>query len=293
MTESEQVPHRRRGRVRRRILRGTAALPAICTLLNGLAGFASIYWSAAGKLTHAAGAIFVGMLFDMLDGRVARLTRRTSEFGAQLDSLCDAVTFGIAPAVLMLHTVATAFGGKMERIEFLHSSAPIDRLFWAIAAVYFACAILRLARFNVENKPDESAHMSFAGLPSPAAAAVVASLVLLLQHLVNPDRIGWQSTPWVSVFVVVALPMATLLSGLLMVTRIRYPHVINQYLRRKKPFEFLVKLAILLVAAVLDIFVATAALALGFALSGLWGALWRRVRPEAAQGARQEPPTQP
>jgi len=301
MNEEQNLPPppaldhpKRRGRIRRRILRGTAALPAICTLLNGLAGFASIYFAAGSldnrppRLDLAAWMIFVGMLFDMLDGRVARLTRKTSEFGAQLDSLCDAITFGVAPAFLMLHAVAAAFTGGIPRINFLESSDPMNRLFWVIAAVYLCCAILRLARFNVENKPDEASHMSFKGLPSPAAAAVVASLVLLLLHVTDLNQVGWQSNRWVSVFVVVALPMATLLSALLMVTRIRYPHVINQYLRRKKPFEFLVKLAILLVAALLDVFVAAAALALGFALSGLWGLVWRRFHPEPAPA----PPSQ-
>src|SRR6185436_10485982 len=133
--------------------------------------------------THFAMAgyfIFLAMVFDMFDGFVARLTRSASDFGAALDSLADMVSFGIAPAFLSIHLIA----------ELLHTPAPTGRdyiaipgpfsddvwlrLFWIIAGIYVSCTALRLARFNVITKLDPLSHMSFRGMPSPAAAATVA-----------------------------------------------------------------------------------------------------------------------
>ena len=148
----------RRERNQRRILKTTAVLPSLFTISNGLLGFAA-------------------MICDMLDGRLARLTRRTSDFGGQLDSLCDVISFGVAPAVLMLRTVMGAVHGQVGKVAFLAplSDVGIERILWCAAGVYVAGAALRLARFNVENEPDESAHMLFRGLPSPGAAAAVAT----------------------------------------------------------------------------------------------------------------------
>lgn len=108
--------------------------------------------------------IFVAMVFDALDGYVARLARTTSDFGAQLDSLCDVVSFGVAPGFLLV---------KMcPRFTFVH-----DQAVWVIAAAFAACAALRLARFNVESSDDDD-HLYFSGLPSPGAAAVVAGFAI-------------------------------------------------------------------------------------------------------------------
>ena len=119
--------------------------------------------------------ILLAMLFDAVDGQVARLTRGTSDFGAQLDSLCDLVSFGLAPAILLV---------KMcPQFTSLHSEA-----IWSIAALFACCAALRLARFNVETDDDDD-HTSFAGLPTPAAAAAIASFAILSYTLRNEVNI--------------------------------------------------------------------------------------------------------
>ena len=122
----------------------------------------------------SAWLIFLAMVFDALDGYMARLAKSASEFGAELDSLCDMVSFGVAPAFLLV---------KMcPQFSFLHKEAV-----WVIAASYAVCAALRLARFNVETS-DEDDHMSFRGLPSPAAAASVAGFAILFHTLRDKDN---------------------------------------------------------------------------------------------------------
>jgi len=278
-----------RGRVR---YVNTAALPALFTILNGLAGFASIHFAtkdALGEadlwnLSAAAWLIFAAMVFDMLDGRVARITRRTSDFGGQLDSLCDVISFGAAPAMLMVRTVTMALRGHVERMDVLSGALTIERVVWCVAGVYLACTALRLARFNVENEPDESAHMDFCGLPSPGAAAAVAAMVLLFAHLAPMQR-GWKSSVWILMTVSITLPVVTLLTAMLMVSRFRYAHVVNQYIRHNKPFGFLVKLVLVLLAAFLNFFITMAVLAVAYALSGFVLVIRRRIRPRRKVGA--------
>ena len=128
------------------------------------------------NLMLSGALILLAMFFDAVDGQVARLTRRTSDFGAQLDSLCDLVSFGLAPAILLV---------KMcPQFTSLHSEAV-----WTIAALFVCCAALRLARFNVESD-DNDDHMSFAGLPTPAAAAAIASFAILSYTLRNEENIA-------------------------------------------------------------------------------------------------------
>ncbi len=244
-----------RRRAGRRILQSTAMLPALFTILNGLCGFGSIHFATkdalgAAQMSHlvlAAWLIFAAMVCDMLDGRLARLTRRTSDFGAQLDSMCDMVSFGVAPAALMLRTVITVMQGQIERLSYLDSHIFFERVIWCIAAIYVACSALRLARFNVETESDESSHMSFRGLPTPGAAAAIASLVLLFAHLVATEA-GWESAQWLLVVVGLTLPTVTLAGAFLMVSRLRYPHMVNQYIRGRRPFSYLVKIVILILA---------------------------------------------
>ncbi len=270
---------------RRRILASTAVLPALFTIGNGLAGLASIHYatkdpiSAAnlGNIELAAWLLAVAMGFDMLDGRVARLTRRTSEFGGQLDSLCDMVSFGVAPAMLMMRTVMMALHGHIDRMADLHVSVGIVRILWCVGGVYFACAALRLARYNVESEPEESSHMSFRGLPTPAAAGAVGAMVLLFTYLAAMEE-GWQSSTWLLMTVSITVPIVTLLAGLMMVSRIRYPHVVNQYLRSKKPFSFLVKVVLLIVAAISNPYITAAVVAVLYVGSGPVTELWNRFK---------------
>ena len=109
------------------------------------------------------------MIFDALDGRVARLMRKTSDFGAQMDSLADVISFGVAPAFLLIGLVSKALLGDGQVSPI--SDQISGRIVWIIAAVYVCCGALRLARFNVENVHDESSHMWFKGLPIPGAAS--------------------------------------------------------------------------------------------------------------------------
>jgi CDP-diacylglycerol--serine O-phosphatidyltransferase len=307
----------RRARARERILRTTAILPSLFTLGNGLLGFASIYLVlrqgiglvTPGTLTLAVLMLFGAMVCDMLDGRIARFTRRTSDFGGQLDSLCDAISFGAAPGVLMIAAVMLVIH-RLGDIGPVAGLGPLglERTLWCIAGAYMSCAILRLARFNVENEPDESAHMSFKGLPSPGAAAVVASLILLFVHLDESSAAApssWLLAPAVraiapgfQVAVAIFLPVATLLAGLLMVSTIRYSHLVNHYIRGRRPFAYLVRLMVILLAVLLEPHVAlasaTVAYAFGTPLKAAWGRLGRKPPgPERQAGSPGAAPPQP
>ncbi len=144
-------------------MRKTALLPHLFTTGNLLAGFFALMYALSGQITPASWALFVAIVCDILDGRLARLTRSTSRFGMEYDSLCDMVSFGVAPSLL-------AYKFALE---------PYGRYGWLAAFIYVACTALRLARFNVEELP----HKYFKGLPSPAAAGLLAGTVIFLQHL--------------------------------------------------------------------------------------------------------------
>ncbi len=290
-------PRKAKVRVRRRrILRSTAALPALCTLLNGVSGFASIYYATKGAagnriedLQRAGWLIFIAMIFDMLDGRLARMTRRTSDFGAQLDSLCDVISFGVAPAMLMMQAMIAGMQDQIHFKAFLPNDPLMMRVVWGVAAVYLSCAAVRLARFNVENIPDESAHMDFRGLPSPAAAAAVSALVLLLANLADLARATgasdwkhtWLAGGWLTVSLSVILPIATLAAALLMVSRFHYPHVVNQYLRGKRPLSFLIKIIIIITFCLLELPITMAVMACLYAISGplAWARRSMKAKP--------------
>jgi CDP-diacylglycerol--serine O-phosphatidyltransferase len=170
--------------------------------------------------------IFLAMIFDALDGYVARLARSTSDFGAQLDSLCDVVSFGVAPGFLLVKMCPT----------FTYSHDKI----WLIAAAFAACAALRLARFNVESTQDDD-HMNFSGLPSPAAAAAIAGFAILFYQLRQKDNLLMYAEE-IDYWVQTCLPFFGLLVALLMVSRIPYPHVVNQMLRGQRSFGHIVAL---------------------------------------------------
>jgi CDP-diacylglycerol--serine O-phosphatidyltransferase len=157
-----------------------AIIPTLLTLGNGVCGFVAIVLAskigtgdrtadADAQLFALSGWLIVGaMLFDALDGYVARLSRTASKFGGELDSLCDAISFGVAPAFLLLR-----LGPSWEAQPLL------NRVLGGLAALYMVCTILRLARFNVENTTEASGHKRFRGLPSPGAAGCLASLAIV------------------------------------------------------------------------------------------------------------------
>jgi CDP-diacylglycerol--serine O-phosphatidyltransferase len=207
--------------------------------------------------------IFLAMIFDALDGHVARLARQTSDFGAQLDSLCDAVTFGVAPGILLV---------KMcPRFTYWHRDAV-----WIIAVTFAACAVLRLARFNVETG-EEDDHLHFSGLPSPAAAASIAGFAILFYEL---RRQGTQFQLYASSIdhlVQAVLPWFAVLVSLLMVSRIPYPHVVNQMFRGQRSFAHLVALVFALLAIMVIRDISVPIICCVFVLYSPLHFAWRRV----------------
>jgi CDP-diacylglycerol--serine O-phosphatidyltransferase len=249
MSESEERP---RKRMRPRLI---AVLPTLLTLGNAACGFGAITFAAklgpadltvpasdslfaSNPSLVAALLVFLAMLFDMLDGSAARLTRQTSELGAQLDSLCDAVSFGVAPAFLMLQFVSRE-PNTPEAIIAFH-----PRLLWTIAVLYALCAILRLARFNVETEEDDS-HDDFSGLPSPAAAGTVVAFPFAMPTLVElagVESLSGSVAAWLLPAVKTLLPLVTLAAACLMVSRIRYPHFFNQLFRGRRTKRHVIQL---------------------------------------------------
>ncbi|OHB49778.1 MAG: hypothetical protein A2Y10_14490 [Planctomycetes bacterium GWF2_41_51] len=287
--------------VRKQRLKYITVLPSLVTLINGACGFASIVFaSKVGRETApgleiyhsqfpffamAGYMIFFAMIADMLDGHLARLSQSTSSFGGQLDSLCDVISFGIAPAFLMLRVVETNLSFNPMIDIFVY------RFLWLAAAIYFSCAAIRLARFNVENEEDESHHMSFSGLPSPAAAGAVASLIILNQEITKKILENWTIYSQVGhTIIIYALPFAALAAGALMVSRIRYPHVINQYLRGRKPFSYLIKAVAIIVIVIYYFEVALVVVFWSFALSGVVRWLYNRVIAHKPAQEETEPP---
>jgi CDP-diacylglycerol---serine O-phosphatidyltransferase len=242
--QSDQPFRRRRRRRRLRPSRMLRVLPSLFTLGNLLCGFAAIFYAfrypgRENALEIAAALVFVGMVFDALDGRIARLTRQTSQMGEQLDSMADLATFGLAPAFLVINLVeiGTPFFGEAHPFWGRY----FERFVLVVTAVYAACTALRLARFNAElEQPGEADHMSFKGLPSPAAAGTVASLVLLQQLLLGrqpPDAdIPLFRDP--AKLTAIGLVLITLLTAVAMVSTMRYVHVMNRYMRDRAPIHY-------------------------------------------------------
>lgn len=217
--EHQEASNQVDSQVRRR---GIYLLPNLLTTGAMFGGFYAILAAMNGKYELAAIAIFVAMFFDGLDGQVARLTNTQSAFGVQYDSLSDMVSFGVAPAVVafswMLHTL-----GKVG---------------WAAAFVYASCAALRLARFNTQVNLVDKRY--FIGLASPAAAAIVASLVWL----------GYDAGH--SSLTAILAAVITSVSGLLMVSNFRYKNLKGLDLKGKVPFVAILAVVMLVVVISID-----------------------------------------
>lgn len=233
-------PTKRFFRNRPHRLKTIALLPSLITLINGICGFTAIGLMARGSSFYAAAAymIFYAMIADMLDGRVARISKTTSSFGGQLDSLCDVISFGAAPAFLMLNLLLHHHRQLVGSAE-LFLGDFFERFIWLAAITYLSCAAVRLARFNVENEEDETSHMSFSGLPSPASAGVIAALVLYSEYLISDRASGWALFQILHQIILYVLPFVTFGCGFLMVSRLRYPHIFNQIFRGRKPLTYL------------------------------------------------------
>jgi CDP-diacylglycerol---serine O-phosphatidyltransferase len=194
----------------KRIAMHIYVLPNLVTTGNIFFGFYAIIQAVKGDYLKAAYAIVIAAFFDLMDGRLARMTRATSKFGAEYDSLCDLVSFGLAPAMLLYQWALAPFG----RIGFLASF------------LYVTCGALRLARFNVQANVVEKNY--FQGLPIPMAAGIVASSVLAFKDL-DLDPIGN-----------LGLLVMTFLLALVMVSNFRYRSFKDLDLKERMPFRYLV-----------------------------------------------------
>jgi CDP-diacylglycerol---serine O-phosphatidyltransferase len=212
--------------------RGIYWLPNLFTIMALCAGFYAIVQAMGGLYSQAAMAIFAALVLDGMDGRIARLTRTQSAFGAELDSLSDMVSFGVAPALVAYHWALQEFAFS-KGVDVLGPWLS-TRLGWIAAFVYCACAALRLARFNTNI--DVVDKRFFQGLPSPAAAALIAGLVWAMeQYDVRGSDIRWIA--W----------CVTMFAGLSMVSNLPYYSGKDINLRKSVSFTFVVGIALGLV----------------------------------------------
>ena len=183
MHDSKNAPTPASGVVVRKRRKGIYILPNLFTLAALFGGFYAIVMAMNGRFDLAAYGIFCSMVLDSLDGRVARMTNTQSAFGEQMDSLCDMVSFGVAPALVLYEWALKDLG----------------RWGWIAAFVYCSCAALRLARFNVNTAVEDKRW--FQGLPSPAAAALVTGFMWVLNDygvVRGTDTfITWAQMSWV------------------------------------------------------------------------------------------------
>ncbi len=223
MSNEIETPEKRR--------RGIYLLPNLITSAALFSGFYAIVAAIQNHFEAAAIAIFIAMILDGLDGRVARLTSSESAFGAEYDSLSDLISFGLAPALLMY---------QWSLSSLIETSNILGKIGWLAAFIYTAATALRLARFNTQVELEESKGY-FQGLASPSAAALMAGFV-------------WLGTDYQiegSTLVIPAL-FITLTSGFLMVSKVRYNSFKNFDLKDKVPFITIPMLIMLFVLVAID-----------------------------------------
>ena len=261
--DQQEIPFEgRRNRMQARLRRGIFLLPAMMTSANLLCGYYAVVASVVGTpedFNHAAKAIGIAIIFDSLDGRVARLTGSNTEFGVQFDSLADVVSFGVAPAVLAyswgVRSVANLDPGALRQL---------GHFGWLCCLAFLICCAWRLARFNVQGMaPGGSKY--FVGMPTPASAGVIASIVHAF-HVGSPlADVGsisdWRwSVPW--------LLLAVLLGGL-MTSTIRFYSFKDLPWGKKQP-AFLIILTLLLLAVIWNFSeIALLVLASTYAIAGV------------------------
>ncbi len=256
---------RRKKRDRRRI-RGVYLLPNLITTASLFAGFYAIVAAIDGRFLAAAWAIFVALILDGLDGRIARMTHSTSNFGVQYDSLADLVSFGVAPALLV----------------YLWALKPFKQFGWVAAFLFVVCGALRLARFNVQSGSMDPRY--FNGFPIPAAAMVIATAIAFY----------YQIGEWAPEKDKYILVMIYVLS-FLMVSNIKYFSFKKVELFKRHPFQTLVAAVLLFVA------VATAPELMGFPLMVIYASsgvissyiYYRRRQPQQPEKQEEEPAPKP
>lgn len=244
--QKTEKPAVRRPSLRRR---SVYLLPNAITTAALFCGFYAIVIAMNRRFDHAAIAIFIAMVLDGLDGRVARMTKTQSEFGAQYDSIADMVSFGVAPA-LVIYEWGLIDMGKWG---------------WVAAFIYCSCAALRLARFNTNIGIVDKRY--FQGLPSPSAAALVAGFVLLAVDLQLPAH----EYKWVAWGI-------TLFAGLTMISNVPFYSFKTKNYRRRVPYTSIFLFTLVLVAIVIDPPIMLFTLVSAFALSGYGIFFWRLIK---------------
>ena len=256
--------------------RGIYWLPNLFTTIALFAGFYAIVQAMNGRFEQAAMAVFVALVFDGLDGRVARFTRTQSAFGAEYDSLSDMVSFGVAPA-LVVYVWALKDFAAMESVAMLGPWLS-TKLGWIAAFIYCACAALRLARFNTMLEVADKRF--FQGLPSPAAACLVTGLVWAL----NEYQVKGADVTWLAWGL-------TVFAGLSMVSNLKFYSGKDINLRKSVPFSVVVSIAMGLVFLIT--FSSTLPemlfiLFVGYGLSGYVIWVWEAAK---RRSAKTPPPT--
>ncbi len=236
--------------------RGIYVLPNLFTTAALFCGFFAIVQAMRGDFEQAAVAIFIAMVLDGLDGRVARLTHTQSAFGAEYDSLSDMVSFGVAPAL----------------VTYIWALTEMGRLGWIAAFIYCVGAALRLARFNTTLEVIDKRY--FQGLPSPAAAALVAGFAWVMLD----KGVAGEDVRWIACFLLV-------FAGITMVSNVRYYSFKDINLKRSVPFMVIVAIALAFAVVSYDTPVALFGLFVVYALSGYAQALMRLSRRKPAGGA--------
>jgi CDP-diacylglycerol--serine O-phosphatidyltransferase len=239
--------------------RGIYLLPNLLTTAALFAGFYSIVAAVDGSFQRAGAAIFVAMILDSLDGRVARLTKTSSQFGKEYDSLSDMVSFGVAPAIVVYQW------GVARLTEW---NFTWGRVGWLVAFLFAVAAALRLARFNSQIATSDKRW--FVGLPSPSAAGVVAAFVWLSSK-VGIDGLGGLA----GAFVVTAL------AGALMVSNFRYYSFKEINFGRRIPFTWMLAIPLMFMVISVDPPLVFLLMFGAYALSGPIYSYWRRRRGHA------------
>ena len=247
-----RVDDRRRPRIRR----GVSLLPSLFTVGNLFCGYACVIYAMRGDYESAAPFIGIAVVLDMLDGRIARLTGTSSDFGVQFDSLADVISFGIAPAVL-------TFGWGL---------APLGRWGWAAGFLFVTAAAMRLARFNIQSAGGGDKRY-FVGMPSPAAAGVPAATVFAYPAGIADYRGS-----------LVALAIV-LVPAVLMVSTIRFRSFKTIDLRTRRPYTVLLLVAGALVLIATEPRWVLVGMAYTYLVSAFVGLAWTRLR--AKEGVRE------
>ena len=247
-----------------RARRGVSLLPSLFTMGNMFCGYACLVYSMRGDFETAAPFIGVAVVLDMLDGRIARLTGTASEFGVQLDSLADAISFGVAPAIL----------------AFSWGLTPLGRLGSAAGFLYVSAATLRLARFNIQSAGGGDKRY-FVGMPSPAAAGIIASSVYAYSAGLHDYR---------SALPALAL---VLVPAVLMVSTIRFRSFKTIDLQIRRPYTVLLLVATALMAVATHPRYVLVVIAYAYLASAFIGLALTRVRHRGLPGAAPAPASDP